>query len=96
MDQEALCGECVLMGLSGHAWRDDPEAEVDDACVVGNKLVTTDRAKLRLRVFDGDGRSGKTCTNEKTGSTRPPSRFEVIASNNETLVTICEEGRCST
>jgi len=96
MDQEALCGECVLMGLSGHAWRDDPEAEVDDVCVVGSKLVTTDRAKLRLRVFDGDGRSGKTCTNEKTGSTRPPSRFEVIASNNETLVTICEEGRCST
>ena len=96
VDQEALCGECVLVGLSGHAWRDDPEAEIDDACVVGGKLVTTDRAKLRLRVFDGDGRAGKTCTNEKTGSTRPPSRFEVISANNDMLVTVCEEGRCST
>lgn len=97
IEEAALCGEGSVAGLPGHAWREDPETRVGAACFAGDSLVTCDRARFQLQAYDMAGRPKTTATHDRAGGLRPPARFAHLeAGGGDRLVTISEEGRCST
>ena len=97
IEEATLCGEGSVAGLPGHAWREDPETRVDAACFTGDSLVTCDRARFQLRTYDLNGNPKTTATHDRAGGLRPPARFAHLEpGGGDGLVTMSEEGRCST